>query len=90
MDRVRNAELPPDSIYVFDVLGNSSARFKQDDDSSSLPVKLYGSYHLLGNLEMMQHSHIESALFPIEHLYKNLLRHNNKIFTPPNPTICLR
>jgi hypothetical protein len=39
----------------------------------------------LGELEMMQHNHIEKALSPIEHLYKNLLKSNCKIFNPPIP-----
>jgi hypothetical protein len=29
--------------------------------------------------------HIESALFPVSHLYKNIIRNNDKIFTPPIP-----
>ncbi len=41
---------PPMRFYhVFDMLGNSSARFKQADDSSSLPEKLNGSFHNLYN-----------------------------------------
>jgi len=85
MDRVRCAEPPSDAVYVFDILGNSSARFRQEDGGSSLPIKLNGGFHLLGELEMMQHDHIEQALSPIEHLYKNLLKSNCKIFNPPIP-----
>ena len=85
MDRVRGSELPPDAVFVFDILGDSSARFKQEDGGSSLPIKLNGSFHLLGELEMMQHDHLEQALSPIEHLYKNLLKLNCKLFTPPIP-----
>jgi hypothetical protein len=85
MDRVRCAEPPPDAVYVFDILGKSSARFRQEDGGSSLPIKLNGSFHLLGELVMMQHDHIEQALSPIDHLYKNLLKSNCKIFNPPNP-----
>jgi len=85
MDRVRGSELPPNAVFVFDILGNSSARFKQEDGGSSLPIKLNGSFHLLGELEMMQHDHLEQALSPIEHLYKNLLKLNCKLFTPPIP-----
>ncbi len=39
----------------------------------------------MGELEMMQHEHVEQALSPIEHLYKNLLKYNCKIFNPPIP-----
>ena len=85
MDRVRCSEPPSDAVYVFDILGNSSARFRQEDGGSSLPIKLNGGFHLLGELEMMQHEHVEQALSPIEHLYKNLLKSNCKIFNPPNP-----
>ncbi len=53
MDRVRCAEPPSEAVYVFDILGNSSARFRQEDGGSSLPIKLNGGYHLLGELEMM-------------------------------------
>jgi hypothetical protein len=85
IDRVCVSELPPDAIFVFDVLGNSSARFEQADDSSSLPVKLRGSHHLLGNLKMMEGSHIEQALSPVSHLFKNILKSKQKIFIPPIP-----
>jgi hypothetical protein len=53
MDRVRFAELSSDVVYVLDLLGNSSVRFRQADESSSLPVKLNGRFHLLGDLEMI-------------------------------------
>ncbi len=82
---VRFAELPSDVVYVLDLLGNSSVRFRQADDSSSLPVKLNGRYHILGDLEVMGFAHIESALFPVSHLYKNIIKNNDKIFTPPIP-----
>jgi hypothetical protein len=85
MDRVRSSELPPDAVFVFDILGNSSARFRQEDGGSSLPIKLNGSFHLMGELEMMQQEHVEQALSPVEHLYKNLLKLNCKLFTPPIP-----
>jgi hypothetical protein len=61
---VRGSEPPPDAVFVFDILGNSSARFKQEDGGSLLPIKLNGSFHLMGELEMMQHKHIEQALSP--------------------------
>jgi hypothetical protein len=85
MDRVRFAELPSDVVYVLDLLGNSSVRFRQADDSSSLPVKLNGRYHILGDLEVMGFAHIESALFPVSHLYRNTIKNSDKIFTPPIP-----
>jgi hypothetical protein len=44
MDRVRFAELSSDVVYVLDLLGNSSIRFRQADESSSLPVKLNGHF----------------------------------------------
>jgi hypothetical protein len=85
MDSVRCSEPPSYAVFVFDILGNSSARFRQEDGGSSLPLKLNGGFHLLGELEMMQHEHVEQALSPIEHLYKNLLKSNCKIFNPPIP-----
>jgi hypothetical protein len=85
MDRVRSATLPSDAIFVLDLLGNSSVRFRQADETSSLPVKLNGHYHLLGDLEVMGNTHIESALFPVSHLYKQLIKSNDKIFAPPIP-----
>ncbi len=33
----------------------------------------------------MQHEHVEQALSPIEHLYKNFLKLNFKIFNPSIP-----
>jgi hypothetical protein len=33
-----------------------------------------GSHYLLGVWELMQHSHIEQTLYPVEHLYKNWLK----------------
>ncbi len=85
MDRVRSATLPSDAVFVLDLLGNSSVSFKQADESSSLPVKHNGQYHLLGDLEVMGSSHIESALFPVSHLYKQYIKSNDKIFLPPIP-----
>jgi hypothetical protein len=85
MDRVRCSEPPSDAVYVFDVLGNSSVCFRQEDGGSSLPIKLNGSFHLLGELDMMQQDHVELALSPIEHLYNNLLKSNCKLFNPPIP-----
>ncbi len=85
LDRVRGSEPPSDAVFVFDILGNSSARFKQDDGGSSLPIKLNGSFHLMGELEMMQHEHVEQALSSIEHLYKTWLKTSCKIFNPPIP-----
>ena len=85
MDSVRCSEPPSYAVFVFDILGNSSARFRQEDGGSSLPIKLNGGFHLLGELEMMQQEHVEQALSPIEHLYKNLLKSNCKIFNPPIP-----
>ncbi len=68
MDRVRFAELSSDVVYVLDLLENSSARFRQVDESSS--VKLNGRFHLLGDLEMIGCAHIEFALFSVSHLYQ--------------------
>jgi hypothetical protein len=85
LNRVSSAGLPSDAIYVLDFLGNSSVRFRQADESSSLPVKLNGHHHLLGDLEVMGSSHIESALFPVSHLYKQYIKSGDKIFLPPVP-----
>jgi hypothetical protein len=85
MDRVRSATLPSHAVFVLDLLGNSSVRFRQAGESSSLPVKLNGHYHLLGDLEVMGSSHIESALFSVSHLYKQYIKSNDKIFLPPIP-----
>jgi hypothetical protein len=85
MDRVRSAALPSDAVFVLDLLGNSSVRFRQADESTSLPVKLNGHYHLLGDLEVMGSSHIESAFFSVSHLYKQYIKSNDKLFLPPIP-----
>jgi hypothetical protein len=85
MDMVISTGLPSDAIYVLDLFGNSSTRFKQPDASSSLPVKLNGHWHLLGDLEVMGCSHFESALNPVSHLYKQYIKSSCKIFTPPIP-----
>jgi hypothetical protein len=85
MDRVRSATLPSDAVLVLVLLGNSSVRFRQADKSSSLTVKLNGHNHLLGDLEVMGSSHIESAFFSVSHLYKQYIKSNDKIFLPPIP-----
>jgi hypothetical protein len=70
MDRVSSANLPPGAVYILDFLGMSSVRFRQAYESSSLPVKLNGHHHLLGDIEVMGESHIESAFSSVSHLYK--------------------
>jgi hypothetical protein len=77
---VRSPTLPSDAVFVLDLLGNSSVQFKQVDESSFLPVKLNGHYHLLGDLKVKGSSHIESALFWVSHLYKQYIKSNDKIF----------
>jgi len=85
LNRVRSSEPPAEALCVFDILDNSLAHFRQDDGGSSLLIKLNGGFHVLGELEMMQHNHEAQALFPVEHLYKNWLRSNCKVFIPPIP-----
>ena len=46
MSRFAGTDRPEGTVYVFDVLGNSSVRFLQSDDSDSLPVKMGGGVAL--------------------------------------------
>jgi hypothetical protein len=74
-----------DTVFVLDFLGNSSVRFRQEDDSDSLPCKIGGSYHLLGKVMPMEDEHVTKALGTLEHLYNRRLRDSKKIFLPPIP-----
>ena len=85
MREIVDPSIPEDSIIVLDVLGNISVRFRQADDSCSLPVKLNGSWHLLGEVRIMEDEQVEKGLFTVEHLYKNLRKDSCKIFTSPSP-----
>ncbi len=56
---------------MLDLLGNSSVWFKQEDDISSLLVRLNGSLHILGDVVVMEDTHVEKTLSPVTHLYKD-------------------
>jgi|LakMenEpi03Aug12_release.lakeMendotaPanAssembly.Ray.scaffolds.fasta_scaffold1273608_1 hypothetical protein len=88
-DRVAAAGLPKDTVYVLDLLGNSSVWFKQEDDISSLLVRLNGSLHVLGDVVVMEDTHVEKTLSPVTHLYKDRLRHRSIVYPPYSP-LCLR
>ncbi len=85
MREIVDPSIPDDSVIVLDVLGNISVRFRQADDSCSLPVKLNGSWHLLGEVRIMEDEQVEKGLFTVEHLYKNLRKDSCKIFASPCP-----
>jgi hypothetical protein len=85
MREIVNPAIPEDSVIVLDILGNISVRFTQGDDSCSLPVKLNGSWHLLGEVRIMEDEQVEKGLFTVEHLYKNLRKDSWKIFVSPSP-----
>ena len=74
-----------DTVFVMDFLGNSSVRFRQEDDNDSLPCKIGGSFHLLGRAIPMEDGHVTKALGTLEHLYNSRLRDSKKIFIPPIP-----
>ena len=70
---------------MLDLLGNSSVRFRQSDDGDSLPVKLGGSWHLLGEVRVMNPDQVEKTLSNMEHFYKHDHSTARKIFCPPVP-----
>jgi len=77
--------LPENTVFVLDLLGNSSVRFRQSDDGDSLPVKLGGSWHLLGEVRVMNQDQVEKTLSNMEHFYKHDHSAARKIFCPPLP-----
>jgi hypothetical protein len=85
MHEATGSEIPEGSIIILDVLGNSSVRFEQADDSCSLPVKVNGSWHLLGKVKVMEDEQVEKCLFTVEHLGKQLHRDSWKIYVSPSP-----
>jgi hypothetical protein len=85
MREIINPAIPEETVIVLDILGNISVRFSQADESSSLPVKLNGSWHLLGEVRIMEDEQVEKGLFTVEHLYKNLRKDSWKIFVSPSP-----
>jgi hypothetical protein len=85
MREIVNPAIPEDSVIVMDILGNISVRFAQADESCSLTVKLNGSWHLLGEVRIMEDEQVEKGLFTVEHLCKNLRKDSWKIFVSPSP-----
>ncbi len=85
MREIVDPSIPKDSIIILDVLGNSSVRFSQADESSSLPVKLNGVWHLLGEVKVMEDDQVEKCLFTLDHLCKHLRRDSWKIFVSSSP-----
>jgi hypothetical protein len=85
MREIVDPSIPKDSILILDILGNSSVRFSQADESSSLPVKLNGGWHLLGEVKVMEDDQVEKCLFTLDHLCKHLRRDSWKIFVSPSP-----
>jgi hypothetical protein len=85
MIEIVDPAIPKDSIIILDILGNSSVRFTQADESSSLPVKLNGGWHLLGEVKVMEDDQVEKCLFTLDHLCKHLGRDSCKIFVSPFP-----
>jgi len=66
MSRFAGTDRPEGTVYVFDVLGNSSVRFLQSDDSDSLPVKMGGGGGPFpGNVFAMGKGRGEKALGPL-------------------------
>jgi hypothetical protein len=84
MREIVDPAIPEDSVVILDILGNISVRFAQADESCSLPVKLSGSWHLLGEVRIMEDEQVEKGLFTVEHLYKNLHTDSCKIFFSPS------
>jgi len=78
-------DLPENTIFVLDLLGNSSVRFKQSDDGDSLPVRLGGSWHVLGEVRVMSQEQVEKTLSNMEPFYKHDYSAAKKIFCPPIP-----
>jgi hypothetical protein len=85
MQEATSSEIPEGSIIILDVLGNSSVRFELADDSCSLPVKVNGSWHLLGKVKVMEDEQVEKCLFAVEHLGKQLHKDSWKIYVSPSP-----
>ncbi len=48
-DAIR-AKANENEAFVFDLLGNSSVRFEQEDGTTALPFKSNGRFHLGGNV----------------------------------------
>jgi hypothetical protein len=85
MNQVQGLGLPEDAVFVLDVLGNSSVRFKQEDGSTALPVKLNGGWHVLGEVSVMDDAMVTQTLSLIQHLYMHSYRRSHFILLPPIP-----
>jgi len=83
-------DLPENTIFVLDLLGNSSVWFKQSDDGDSLPVRLGGSWHVLGEVRVMSQEQVEKTLSNMEPFYRHDYSAAKKIFCPPHSSVRLR
>jgi len=79
-------DLPGNTVFVLDLLGNSSVRFKQSDDGDSLPGRLGGSWHILGEVRVMSQEQVEKTLSNMEHFTNMITPLLERFSAPPFPS----
>jgi hypothetical protein len=89
LDRLRAADLPSGLTVVFELFGNSTYRWVQEDGTLALPLKTGSGYHLPGRITVCDDKVfkglVESVL-PLFHFFKE----SGKVVVPPLPRYVFR
>jgi lysophospholipase L1-like esterase len=74
----------PGTVVVLDLLGNSSTKFLQIDDTLSMPCKIDGKWHLLGDVKNVDDTDIGEQLRKLSGCLTKI-KDVPKVFIPPIP-----
>jgi hypothetical protein len=89
LGRLRAADLPSGLTVVFELFGNSTYRWVQEDGTLALPLKTCTGYHLPGRITVCDDKVfkglVESVL-PLFHFFKD----SGKVVVPPLPRYVFR
>ena len=75
-----------DTTVVLDLFGNTSTKFRQEDDTLALAIKNGGGrgWHMLGEIVYTPDSFISEQVGTLQAVLDSV-KNNNKIFLPPIP-----
>ncbi len=71
-----------DAAVIFDLFGNSAYRFRHVDGSLVLPFRVGGSYHLLGDIQVVPDSNIGELVNLVKPLFALCVKHLLAIMPP--------
>ena len=72
------------TVFVADLLSNTTVRFAQFDGGTALPVKLGGGYHLPGDIKVADEATIKKVVDSVAGILKDMGM-ADKILIPPLP-----